>query len=32
MVPFAVGIPEMRPVAGARVIPAGRLPAVMAQV
>jgi len=32
LVPVAVGVPESRPVAGASVIPAGRLPVVMDQV
>ena len=31
-VPLAVGVPEIKPVVGARVSPAGRLPAVMDQV
>jgi hypothetical protein len=31
-VPLAVGMPSMRPVAGTRASPAGRLPAVMDQV
>ena len=31
-VPLAVGVPEMTPVAGARLSPAGRLPDVMDQV
>jgi hypothetical protein len=31
-VPAAVGVPEIRPVAGARVSPAGRLPTEMDQV
>lgn len=30
-VPLAVGVPEMIPVAGTRVSPAGRLPVVIAQ-
>lgn len=30
-VPVAVGVPEIRPVAGVRVSPAGRLPAVTDQ-
>ncbi len=30
--PFAVGVPEMRPVLEARVSPAGRLPEVIDQV
>jgi len=31
-VPFAVGVPEIMPVAGARVNPAGNVPAVIDQV
>ena len=31
-VPLAVGVPERRPVAGARLNPLGRLPLVMDQV
>jgi hypothetical protein len=31
-VPLAVGVPEMIPVAGARLSPAGRAPLVMDQV
>lgn len=31
LVPLAVGVPEMRPVAWLRAIPAGRLPAVIDQ-
>jgi hypothetical protein len=32
LVPVAVGVPEIRPVAGARLSPAGRLPALTDQV
>jgi hypothetical protein len=31
-VPFAVGVPETRPVLGARLSPVGRLPEVIDQV